>query len=196
MSEHWYVVESDVGKVFQAQLSLAVSGLKIWLPVIIKRPAHRGKNGKPVRDIRIPRFGRYFFVHCEMTDSTWSAIKNARYVWRVITAGSRGRPSVVDPRAVEWLMADVPVEIDTSQGPAYNKGDMVRLVEGPFEGQIGPVQGVDNRGSVCITLDIFGGSTPLVVESHRVELVTKALAQPARPRKEFPPRAACHQNQR
>ena len=54
----------------------------------------------------------------------------------------------------------------------YEKGDMVSIVDGAFEGVIGVVDDIDTQGnSVRVIISMFGKETPVELELDQVEAV-------------------------
>ena len=183
MDKNWYVIEAEEGKAFKAQLEMAVCGLTVWLPVIVKRSLSRARSHKPRKDIRIPRFGRYLFVQCDLSDSVWHAIRNSRFVRRMLSASIDGRPSPVPHEAIDWLREETPLEAPPIIHVPYSKGDLVRIIEGPFSGQLGPIQGLDSSGIVVVTLELLGRAAPLPVPIAYVESASPHGSEQAKPRR-------------
>ena len=111
-----------------------------------------------------------------MTDSIWQAINLTAGIARVMTAGREGRPSPVPDNVIEWLHTDARESVEAIAHP-FMIGDIVRIVDGPFDGQVGPIQGLDSNGIVCVTLQLFGQSTPAVMAVDHVEMVQSAKSR-------------------
>ena len=97
-------------------------------------------------------FPGYLFVHIEGT-ANW--LQNTMGVLRVLCMGSRAcevRPKVIEDYQV---LADE-VGVVCLPRDYYQPGQSVRITEGPFENQIGIVEGMDAQQRVAILLSILG----------------------------------------
>ena len=179
-NRQWFVVEATEGGGDKAQLALAAvfvpAGWDIWRPVDVKPSRVRQRSGLPRRDIRIPRFGRYFFIHCPMTTPLLAAIRNAAGVAGVLCGCGTDQPAPVLDSVIEWLRSPEAVAKPCSTMPM--KGDQVRVKEGPFALFEGRVSKVDKKGVVEVELLLFGRLTPSIFEAGHVEIVrlTKSRA--------------------
>lgn len=172
--QRWFVVEAFEHSVAQARLNLAVAGLHVWAPVDVKRPANRSRSGIPRRDIRTPRFGRYLFVRCKLTDALRNAIDNTPAVAGLLVASKGEAPTPIPDHVIAWLL-EPPQAQETPFG--YVVGDTVRIIDGPFAGHGAKVEDVDKRGAVRVSVEIFGRPTPLVLEVGHVEMALPAKSR-------------------
>ena len=171
----WYVVEAFDHSVSQARLNLAVAGLHVWAPVDVRRQPNRSRSGAPRRDLRIPRFGRYLFVRCKLTDALRNAIDNTPAVAGLLVAARDERPTPIPDHVIEWLREPPQLECEASQ--PYVVGDTVRVTDGPFATFEAKVEDIDKRGAIRVAVDIFGRSTPIVIEVGHVEMVLPAKSR-------------------
>ena len=171
----WYVIEAQEAGGDKAQLSLAVAGLNIWRPFDVKRDPMRGKDGRPRRDIRTPRFGRYFFVRCAMTDALQDAIRHTTGVAEILCSCGTDDPYPIPEGQIEWLKAN-PVH-DAPANPLPAVKDRVRVKEGPFASHEGFVRAVDKRGVIRVELELFGRLVPIVIEAGHVEITLLAKSR-------------------
>ena len=172
----WYVVEAYEHSVENAYLRLAVAGLKVWMPVDMRRPANRAYTSQRRRDRPVPRFGRYFFVRCRMNEALQHAISTTPSVAGLLLAAHSDRPSPIPDHVIDWIRTSPPPR-KVSEVARFVIGDVVRLLAGPFAGFQGPVEDVDKRGALRIGIDIFGRPTPVVVEVGHVEMVLLAKSR-------------------
>lgn len=171
----WYVVEAFEHSVSQARLNLAVAGLHVWAPVDVKRQPNRSRSGAPRRDLRIPRFGRYLFVRCHLSDALRNAINNTPAVAGLLVASRDEMPTPIPDHVIDWLREPPAVECELSQ--PYVVGDTVRLIAGPFATFEAKVEDVDKRGAIRVAVEIFGRATPIVVEVAHVEMALPAKSR-------------------
>lgn len=188
-SQRWYVLEAmGESKVSEAYLRLAVAGLKVWMPTVQRRDPRRGRGGEPRRDKPIPRFGRFLLVHVTLTDEIYHAIESTPCVRGFLRSSKVDRPSPVPDSQVDWLREWS--ESNPKKGePEFIVSDLVKIVEGPFTGLIGPVKSIDNRGCLIVEIELFSQPTPSLIPAQHVEmerpaksrgLLTKREARPSR----------------
>jgi transcriptional antiterminator NusG len=87
--------------------------------------------------------------------------------------GSRGEPTSITEAEVTSILSRMQ---DSESRPqvsiGLNKGDMVRINTGPFDGFDGAVEEIDpESGTVKITVTIFGRPTPVDLKYWEVEAV-------------------------
>ena len=163
----WYVVEAWEGKDSDAYLRLAaafvaVPGFKVWRPFDVKRAAKRdgGMKDKATGEkfSKIPRFGRYMFVNCVLTDSLRHAIAHTPSVKGFLCASLFDQPPVVSEAEIQYYHDYIPPKV---VNPELKKGVMIQINEGhPFAGLQGVIIDVDKRG--ILKVDVKGSSGSVV----------------------------------
>ena len=115
-------------------------------------------------------FPGYVLVEMELNDETWHLVKNVPKVMGFI-GGSGDRPTPISEAEVDEILGRVR---DGQEKPKpkvlFEVGEMVRVIDGPFNDFNGVVEGVNyekNRLNVSVT--IFGRSTPVELEFEQVE---------------------------
>ena len=171
-SASWFVIEATENGGDKAQLALAVAGLTIWRPFDVRRDPTRGRNGKPRRDIRTARFGRYFFIRCAMTDDLAAAVRSTTGVADILGAKGSGTPLPVSDDQIDWLKSHRPEDKTAEHLPRLK--DRIRIKEGPFASFEGIVTAVDRKGVLKVEVEIFGRPSPMIVESGHVDIVSRA----------------------
>ena len=99
----------------------------------------------------------------EMTDDTWYVIRNIRGVTGFV--GPEGKPVPLSDQEVASLGVEKRVvEVN------YQKGDMVTIIDGAFDGIIGVVDEVDTENNmVRVIISMLGRETPIELELDQVE---------------------------
>ena len=190
MAQSWYIIESTEGGAGKAHLAFATAGIEVWRPFDVRRDPARGRGGKPRRDIRTARFGRYFFIRCGLNDCLLAAIRATTGVSSILCACGTDNPAPVQDAVIDWLRASEAHERNAPDDAMPVKGDGVRVKEGPFQGHEGRVIKVDKRGIVEVELEIFGRSTPSIFEVEHVEIVKPAKSRAISAKKPNTNRAA------
>jgi transcription antitermination factor NusG len=180
----WYCLEAIEGRTTHAVLLLAVARMEVWRPFVTKRaPDRRGrsKTPGPRKDRSYPRFGRYFFVRCDLTDSLFHEIRHAPFIRGFLCASGTDKPHMIPDAEIEWLRDPVNLrERPIGWEASFRKGQRVTICEDYplWGGMSGIISAIDSRGAVKIDIDAkFGRAVPVVIEIGHVREAA-ALAKP------------------
>jgi transcriptional antiterminator NusG len=114
-------------------------------------------------------FPGYILVEMNMTDNAWHVVKNTPKVTGFVGAGTKPTPLTKDE--VEQILTQVRTAAEKPK-PKYtfDKGDQVRINEGPFAGFNGIVDEVNtDKNTLKVMVTIFGRSTPVELDFLQVE---------------------------
>ena len=172
----WYVVQVHSGyeKRVKTQLeeSIEISDLqqnfgRILVPAenIVEMKA--GQKRKSERKF----FPGYVLVEADLTTDAWQLVKQVPRVLTVV--GSNGKPVPLSKKEVDRVLGFME-ERDSSVEPrlkkSYQVGEVVRVLEGPFNDFTGVVEEVNHEKSrLRVAVSIFGRSTPVELEFSQVE---------------------------
>lgn len=174
--ECWYVVEARGNSVESAYDRLAVAGFVVWMAVDVRRSANRQRGaGRRRRDVRVPRFGRFFYLRSALDARLQHEICGTSGVVGMLRGAGSETPTPVPAEVIEWLRR-IPVGRPCENRAKFSVGDIVRLTDGPFAGFEAAVEYVDKRGLLRLDVSIFGRPTPIVLEVGHVELVRAGQA--------------------
>lgn len=113
-------------------------------------------------------FPGYILVRMELDDQTWHVVKSTPKVTGFI--GSRTEPAVIPDSDVEQIITHM-AEGQEKPKPKYSfeKGDSVRVVDGPFINFNGTVEEVrPDKGKLRVLVSIFGRPTPVELDFIQV----------------------------
>lgn len=115
------------------------------------------------RDVERKVFPSYVLVKMVMNDETWHIVRNTRGVTGFVGAGSHPEP--LTEKEVENLGVEKrEVEVN------FSVGDSVKIIEGPLDGFIGTVDGIEpDKFKVRVVVSMFGRETPVELELDQVE---------------------------
>ena len=170
---HWYVIEARDGGGERAHLALALAGITVWRPIDVRRASNRSRYGRPRADIRVPRFGRYFFIHCRMTDGIFQAVLNLPGVMDILREAGGDMPAAIPDAMVAWLRQ----ERAPSPSAQFAIGDRVRVTEGPYTGLQGKISRLDRGGVARVDLLLFGRTVPVPFEAGCLEITLLAKSR-------------------
>jgi len=174
MSKEWYVVHTYSG--FEGKVKSSIeerartSGLqeKVGQILVPTEDVVELRNGKKRTSTR-KFFPGYILVEMDLEDSTWHLIKETPKVTGFV--GDKQKPSPITAEEVGLIRT----QMDEGTAPAkreaaYNRGDTVRIVDGPFVSFTGTVEEVNlDHGKLKVMVSIFGRATPVELDFLQVE---------------------------
>ena len=115
-------------------------------------------------------FPGYVLVEMEMTDETWHLVKDVPKVMGFI-GGTADRPAPISQKEADAILDRVQEGVDKPRPKVlFEPGEMVRVVDGPFNDFNGVVEEVDyDKSRLKVAVLIFGRSTPVELDFHQVE---------------------------
>ena len=114
-------------------------------------------------------FPGYILVEMTMSDHAWHVVKNTPKVTGFVGAGAK--PTPLTKEEVEQILQQVRSAAEKPK-PKYmfEKGDQVRINEGPFTSFHGVVDEVNlDRSTLKVMVTIFGRSTPVELDFLKIE---------------------------
>jgi transcriptional antiterminator NusG len=115
-------------------------------------------------------FPGYVLVKMELTDDTWSLVKNTPGVTGFV--GPRNEPVALSPAEVNRILRTAAVE-RTKAKAEFNVGEVVRVISGPlsdFSGEVSEVNADQQKLKVMVS--IFGRETPVELGFEQVKKTT------------------------
>ena len=175
MAKRWYVIHAYSGYEKQVKRSLedrieraALEGMfgDVLVPT---EEVVEMKGGQKRRSDR-KFFPGYVLVEMEMTDDTWHLVKDVPKVMGFI-GGTAERPAPISHKEADAILNRLQEGADKpSPKVLFEPGEMVRVVDGPFNDFNGVVEDVDyDKNRLKVAVLIFGRSTPVELEFHQVE---------------------------
>ncbi|MEK6656773.1 MAG: transcription termination/antitermination protein NusG, partial [Nitrospirota bacterium] len=106
-------------------------------------------------------FPGYVLIEMDLSDETWHLINNIPKVTGFI--GSNNKPSPLTDDEVENIRKQMDTGVTlTKTKSQFQKGDNVRIADGPFLGFTGVIDDIDiDHRKLRVMVSIFGRSTPV-----------------------------------
>jgi len=127
------------------------------------------KNGEKKITERVLYSG-YVFAHVDLDTSLWHKVQSLPRVSRFIGEGKTATPLMdSDVKVILEKM-----ENKTAPRPKvdFEKGEMVRIIDGPFANFTGMVEEYDlDHGKLKLNVSIFGRNTPVEILYTQVEKI-------------------------
>ncbi len=176
MNRKWYVIhtlsgcENKVRAVLEEKIdflpSLQDLISRVLIPTEEVTEVRSGEKKVTTRSL----FPGYVFVEMDLNEKTWYLVKNTPGVSGFVSSGKE--PVPLEEEEVKNILRAVE-EKRTKPIPKVilEKGEIIRVVEGPFTNLNGVVEEVNpERGKVRVMVSIFGRSTPVDLEYWQVEV--------------------------
>lgn len=175
MAKRWYVVHAYSGFEKQVQRSLQErigrSGIEdlfgeILVPTEEVVEMKKGVKRRSERKF----FPGYVLVEMEMNEDSWHLVKDVPKVMGFI-GGKQDKPAPISNKEAEMILDRVAEGVDKPKPKVlFEPGEMVRVVDGPFNDFNGTVEEINyEKSRLRVAVSIFGRSTPVELDFQQVE---------------------------
>jgi len=172
MEKNWYVVHTYSGFEEKVKLSIEEKRDRKDLTDKISRiliPTERVielKGGKRKESDK-KFYPGYILVEMEMDDETWHLIRSTP---RVTGFVGGTKPVALSEEEVAVILQQIEKGPLPQVKTQFQKGESVRIVDGPFTNFLGTVDDVDiDHARLCVMVSIFGRQTPVELNFFQVE---------------------------
>jgi transcriptional antiterminator NusG len=170
----WYIIhaysgfERKVRESLESRISAYNLQNRIGRIMIPTEPVTELRNGKKYTIERVFLPG-YVLVEMELDNDLWHVIKNTPRVTGFLGTGDK--PVALSEQEVSSILFRSDVSADKpSMKVKFNKGEQVRINEGPFANFSGTVDDVnEDKQTLKVMVSIFGRSTPVEIEFAKVD---------------------------
>ena len=175
MSKRWYVVHAFSGYEKKVQVSLQeridLAGMQelfgeILVPTEEVVEMKSGQKRKSERKF----FPGYVLVEMELNDDSWHLVKETPRVMGFI-GGKADKPAPITKKEADTILRRIEDSVDVEKPKTlFEPGEMVRVIDGPFNDFNGVVEEVNyEKSRIQVSVLIFGRSTPVELEFGQVE---------------------------
>ncbi len=111
----------------------------------------------------------YVLVEMAMNDDTWHMVRSTPRVTGFV--GSGQRPTPLSAEEVDRIVHRIEVAAENPKPKLeFEKGETVKINDGPFRDFTGAVDEVNNdRSTLRVMVTIFGRATPVELDFYQVE---------------------------
>ena len=175
MAKRWYVVHAYSG--FEAQVKRSLEeriqryGMSdLFGEILVPTEEVVEMRGGQQRRSERKFFPGYVLVQMEMTDDSWHLVKDVPKVMGFI-GGTGDKPAPISDREAESILQRVQEGVEKPRPKVlFEPGEVVRVIDGPFNDFNGVVEDVDyEKSRLKVSVLIFGRSTPVDLEFGQVE---------------------------
>ena len=175
MSKRWYVVHAYSGFEKSVQRALvervARDGMQDFFGQIlvpVEEVVEMRNGQKSITERKF--FPGYVLVEMEMNDDTWHLVKSVPKVMGFI-GGTSDRPAPISDREANAILQRVQEGAEKPRPKVlFEPGEMVRVIDGPFNDFNGVVESVNyEKSRLQVAVQILGRSTPVELDFSQVE---------------------------
>ena len=174
MSKRWYVVhaysgyEKKVANTLKERIELAGMQDKFGEVLVPTEEVVEMRGGQKRRSER-KFFPGYVLVQMELGDDTWHLVKETPRVMGFI-GGKADKPAPITEAEANTILQRVESGEAPKPKTLFEPGEMVRVVDGPFNDFNGVVEEVNyEKSRLHVAVLIFGRSTPVELDFSQVE---------------------------
>ena len=169
---NWYVIhtysgyEDAVARSLKQRIESLDMEDKIFQVLVPKEKKIKIKSGKR-KAVEEKIYPGYVLVEMIVTDDSWYVVRNTPNVTGFVGSGTT--PIPVSKEEIDSLKERIGQE-----APLYDisvtKGDMVKIIDGPFKDFDGKVSEIDQeRGKIKVLVNMFGRDTPVELDSLQIQ---------------------------
>jgi transcriptional antiterminator NusG len=172
MERYWYVIHTYSG--FEEKVKKSIED-KVKLKGLEERigriliPTEKvvELKGKKKKETDRKFYPGYILVEMELNDDTWHLIKNTLRVTGFI-GGTK--PVPLPEEEVDVILKQMERGPVPQMKSKYDKGENVRITDGPFSNFVGFIDDVDmDHGRLRVMVSIFGRQTPVELSFSQIE---------------------------
>lgn len=174
MQRHWYAVHTYSGhenKVMTNILRRAESMNlrdKIFDILVPTETEVRTRQQKKT-EVKRKVFPGYVLIDMVLDDATWYLVKSTTGVTGFVSSGNK--PVPLQEKEIQLILDSVRGDLPTPV-VKFEKGEVVRVVSGPFSEFTGKIEEVNaDKEKLRVLISIFGRDTPVELDFQQVEKV-------------------------
>jgi|TARA_B100001540_G_scaffold88886_1_gene80428 transcriptional antiterminator NusG len=173
----WYILHTYSGQEDKVQENLKQKAKnqgysdKIIDVIVPKKDEIEIKDGQKV-EVQKNVFPGYILINMVLDDEMWFDVRNTPGVTGFVSSEDenekRVKPVPLDQTEVNSILNyQDSLPSFTSR---FNKGDTLRIIDGPFMDFIGSVEEIDeDKSKVTVMVSFFGRDTPVELDFYQVE---------------------------
>jgi len=115
-------------------------------------------------------FPGYLLIKAKLTDDLIDLINKTPFIIGFVSSG--GKPVPLDEKEIKRVLSQIQKGAPRVKGLLFQRGDKVRVIEGPFMNFTGVVEEViPEKEKLIVQITIFGRLTPVELEFSQVEKI-------------------------
>ena len=175
MSMRWYAVQAFSG--FEKSVKAGIEerivragleGMFGQILVPVEEVIEMKAGVKKISERKL--YPGYVLVQMAMSDDSWHLVKSTPRVTAFI-GGSAQKPTPIKDKEVEIILQRMDdSKSNPTQKLTFEKGESVRVIDGPFKDFSGSVEDINyEKSKLRVNVVIFGRATPVELEFGQIE---------------------------
>jgi transcriptional antiterminator RfaH len=162
MMEQWYALHTKPNYEYSVAAILQRRGFELYLP---QRTQILETGGRK----RTPFFPTYLFTRIDIQSTHSSQWEWTPGLRSIVHFG--GRPTPVPDEVITFIQQKLSEMEDTPSSPAFKRGDLVRIISGPFRDMTAIFEGSSTPGMrVQVLLSAMGHATRLHLDADQLQM--------------------------
>lgn len=177
MSKAWYTLTVQSNHELKAKEEIelklkhgddSVDIEEVFVP--IKKVLNMKEGKKKISEERT--YKGYVFIHADMTDELYVKLKSCTKVKSII--GTAGKATKIPSRDIAKMKEDIELSKDAPVTKSdFVTGELIRIIEGPFEGFEGSVaEVIEKKETLKVSITVFGQNQAVEINKKQVEKIT------------------------
>jgi len=170
--KQWFVIhtysgyEERVKKNLEQRIKFMDAGNEVYQIVVPTEDEVEVKGGRR-RTVTKKILPGYVLVQMQMSDQSWSLVRNTPGITGFVGSGSK--PTPLQEEEVSEILRQMEAEVPRVK-IGFRKGQSVRVVDGPFIDFVGVVDLINmEKGKLKVLLSLFGQETPVELDFLQIE---------------------------
>ncbi len=174
MAKRWYVIQAFSGyeKRVQSTLQERIERFEmqdLFGSILVPTEEVVEMRGGKKRQSERKFFPGYVLVEMEMNDDSWHLVRDTNRVLGFI-GGTSDNPAPITDAEADTILRSVSGEDAPKPKVMFEVGEVVRVVDGPFNDFNAIVEEVNyDKNKLSVAVQIFGRSTPVELDFFQVE---------------------------
>jgi len=173
----WYIVqtysgfENSVRDNLQRRIETMQMEDLIFQVMIPEELRTEKKADGSIKEKIVKMFPGYVFIEMIVTDDSWFVVRNTPGVTGFLgSSGGGTKPVPLLPDEINPILKKC--GLLQAQKLNAQPGQNVKVATGPFAGQIGVIDSIDDeKGKVNVLVDMFGRKTPILLDFADIEII-------------------------
>jgi transcription antitermination factor NusG len=160
--ERWFAARTHPYRESSAQYNIH----RLWFGAFFPRVRRTLRHARKLRNVLAPLFPGYIFVILDLSRDRWRSVNGAIGVGSLIMGAEQ--PIPVPRGVVEALIAAREGSGTVCLDHDLEVGQKVRILSGPFAQALCRLEHLDDRGRVCVLLEIMGGQVAVYLDRSAI----------------------------
>lgn len=171
----WYVIHTYSGyeNKVKANLERRVKSMGLddkVFRVLVPTEEEIDFQGGKKRIMKRKIFPGYVLVEMVMTDDSWYVVRHTPGVTGFVSPGNK--PVPLEEHELRAIMKQMGLDSEKKPRVAFDIGDPVRVISGPFVNFTGRIDGINvEKGKLRVIVSMFGRETPVELDFEQVEKI-------------------------